>query len=210
MTGRFDQFYSLEPGKQQRILHAALEEFAAQGFSRASTNAIVKAAGIGKGMLFYYFGSKEELFEFLCEYALEAPQAFLRELRFDTGDFLERYQALAQQKQRILQTQPQLMRFIESLYRADAHAEKFAARLKSLRDDMHSRFHENLDYTLLRDDVAPERAIEYMKWLLERYEQDLTGQIITGEKDTADPQALQEEWQRFYDFLTDLRTIFYK
>ncbi|MDR2043627.1 MAG: TetR/AcrR family transcriptional regulator [Clostridium sp.] len=67
MSGRFDVFHSLEPEKQKRILDAALREFADKGFKRASTN----AARIGKGMLFYYFGSKEELFDFLCEYTME-------------------------------------------------------------------------------------------------------------------------------------------
>ena len=209
MGGRFDQFHALEPEKQQRILHAAMAEFIAQGFARASTNAIVQAAGIGKGMLFYYFGSKDELFDFLCEYAMEEPSMFLRRLTFDNGDFLDRFRVVSEEKQRALAEHPLLLRFFESLYRAEnaAKLEKFAEQLKLMRDEMHQKLYDGLDYSLLRDDILPEQAITYMRWLLERYEQDLIGQFNAGE---VAPALLQGEWQRFYDFLADLRKIFYK
>jgi len=189
-----------------------LAEFTEQGFARASTNAIVKAAGIGKGMLFYYFGSKEELFDFLCEYAMESPVAFLRELHFDSGDFLERYMIMAEGKRRTLHSQPLIIRFFESLYRPEnaAHLEKYGPRLQSLRQEMFDKLYTGLDYSLLRDNITPEKAIEYMKWLLERYEHDLTEQFKTGEMQEISPEALQGEWDRYYAFLADLRKIFYK
>jgi len=204
-SGRFEQFYALASEKQQRIITAALEEFAAQGFARASTNTIVKAAGIGKGMLFYYFGNKEELFDFLCEYALEAPERFLSRLNFDSGDFLERYQALAAQKQELFEQEPALMRFYESLYRDNAHTEKFAARLKSLRELMHNKLYDGLNYNLLREDLAPEQTIEYMKWLLERYEQEVLNQYKGSTMENTPVQ-----WQLYYDFLANLRKLFYR
>lgn len=48
--------------KKAEIIRIALEEFASCGYSGASTNTITKRAGISKGMLFHYFGSKKELF----------------------------------------------------------------------------------------------------------------------------------------------------
>ena len=53
-----EKFNSLDEEKRQKILDAALMEFAEHGYEKASTNRIVKEAGIGKGMLFYYFKSK--------------------------------------------------------------------------------------------------------------------------------------------------------
>ena len=49
----------LPDGKRQRILDAAIREFAEHGYDKASTNSIVKEAGIAKGLLFHYFGSKK-------------------------------------------------------------------------------------------------------------------------------------------------------
>ncbi|MGK7378723.1 TetR/AcrR family transcriptional regulator [Planococcus sp. 1R117A] len=56
-----EKFKNLENKKKQTILNAALQEFAENGYQQASTNRIVKNAGIGKGMLFYYLESKRQL-----------------------------------------------------------------------------------------------------------------------------------------------------
>ncbi|MEW6665962.1 MAG: helix-turn-helix domain-containing protein [Thermodesulfobacteriota bacterium] len=47
---------------EERILAAATEEFAANGFHGARTQAIADAAGVNKAMLHYYFRSKENLY----------------------------------------------------------------------------------------------------------------------------------------------------
>lgn len=47
---------------RERILAAALKEFATHGFSGARVDAIARAARINKRMLYHYFGDKEDLF----------------------------------------------------------------------------------------------------------------------------------------------------
>jgi len=47
---------------QQRILEAALQEFAAKGFAGARVDVIARRARINKRMLYHYFGDKEGLF----------------------------------------------------------------------------------------------------------------------------------------------------
>lgn len=66
-----EAFYKLEPDKQQRILEAVLKEFATQGYDKASTNRIVQEAGIAKGMLFYYFKNKQELFRYALQHSIK-------------------------------------------------------------------------------------------------------------------------------------------
>ena len=46
----------------QRILEAALQEFAAKGFAGARVDVIARRARINKRMLYHYFGDKEGLF----------------------------------------------------------------------------------------------------------------------------------------------------
>lgn len=46
-----------------RILDAALSEFAANGLAGARTERIAAAAGVNKALLYYYFDSKEKLYE---------------------------------------------------------------------------------------------------------------------------------------------------
>ncbi|GAB2497270.1 hypothetical protein GCM10008929_17930 [Alkalibacterium psychrotolerans] len=64
-----EAFLSLDKEKQDRILDAAFQEFAEKGYEQASTNQIAKAAGIGKGTLFYYFKNKQNLFYDLIDVA---------------------------------------------------------------------------------------------------------------------------------------------
>ena len=47
---------------RQRILDAALREFAANGLAGARTEAIATAAGVNKALIYYYFESKEKLY----------------------------------------------------------------------------------------------------------------------------------------------------
>jgi TetR/AcrR family transcriptional regulator len=46
-----------------RILDAALHEFSAKGMAGARTEQIAAAAGVNKALLYYYFESKEKLYE---------------------------------------------------------------------------------------------------------------------------------------------------
>ncbi|QSO51674.1 TetR/AcrR family transcriptional regulator [Alicyclobacillus curvatus] len=66
------QFLNLPKEKQDEILLASLREFAEKGFDLASTNEIVKQAGISKGVLFKYFEDKESLFIHVFETVLDA------------------------------------------------------------------------------------------------------------------------------------------
>ncbi|MCJ7603545.1 MAG: TetR/AcrR family transcriptional regulator, partial [Desulfobulbaceae bacterium] len=52
---------------QEKIVAAAVSEFARHGYSKASMNTIVRDAGISKGSLYQYFHNKEVLFVYIFE-----------------------------------------------------------------------------------------------------------------------------------------------
>lgn len=52
---------AVEAGARGRIVAAAVELFAAQGFDATSVNEIAMRAGVAKGGLYHHFGSKDEL-----------------------------------------------------------------------------------------------------------------------------------------------------
>lgn len=81
-----DRFKKLDPAKQQRILDAAVEEFAQHGFIQASMNRVVQRLGIAKGSLFQYFGNKEGLFSFIFDHAVDLVRQSLRKVKQDTSD----------------------------------------------------------------------------------------------------------------------------
>jgi len=214
LTGRFDLFHSLEEEKKTRIINAAMEEFAEKGFKRASTNAIVERAGIGKGMLFYYFGSKDELFDFLVEYTIEFGKShYLRDLSYsETGDFLERCIKLTEIKRKVLNDFPVVTKFMESLYLPgnDEQFKKFQIYVEEIYNSVRKNLYDNLDYSLFREDIDPQNTVKYIKWLMDTYEADLMSRLKSGKFDATDETILANEWNRYYTFVEDLRKIFYK
>ena len=56
-----EQFETMRQVSRQKILNAALEVFAKQGYSSATIDAISKTAGISKGLMYNYFKSKEDV-----------------------------------------------------------------------------------------------------------------------------------------------------
>lgn len=57
------------PERYRAILEAACAEFAQRGFERGNVNTIAERVGVGKGTLYNYVGSKEDLFLRTVEYA---------------------------------------------------------------------------------------------------------------------------------------------
>ena len=64
------KFFDLKKEKQDRMINAALKVFAQQGYRHASTDDIVREAGISKGLLFHYFGSKLGVYTFVYDYSV--------------------------------------------------------------------------------------------------------------------------------------------
>lgn len=56
------RFNKLAPEKRSAILDAAMEEFSAHGFEKASYNKIIEKAGVSKGAMYYYFDDKADLY----------------------------------------------------------------------------------------------------------------------------------------------------
>ena len=68
---------------RQRILDAALAEFAAKGLAGARVDEIAARAGANKRMLYAHFGNKEDLWLTVLERAYAAKRAEERALRVD-------------------------------------------------------------------------------------------------------------------------------
>lgn len=82
----YPRFEKLEPSLRHRILDAALAEFGHFGYGAASMNRLVKNAGISKGAIFKYFGTKAGLFDYVYRTSLEEVKELLRKVQVDTRD----------------------------------------------------------------------------------------------------------------------------
>jgi AcrR family transcriptional regulator len=66
-----ESFKRLDSEKQERIIRAAVAEFAERGYELANTNHIAKRAKISVGSIFHYFNTKENLFLYIVQYSSE-------------------------------------------------------------------------------------------------------------------------------------------
>jgi AcrR family transcriptional regulator len=73
---------------RERILSAAMQEFAANGFAGARVDAIAGRAAINKRMLYHYFGDKEGLFRAVLRRKIAERQAWAENLSGDPAESL--------------------------------------------------------------------------------------------------------------------------
>ena len=73
---------------RERILSAALAEFAAKGFAGARVDVIARRAAINKRMLYHYFGNKEKLFRAVLRQKIAERRALGLSLSSDPAERL--------------------------------------------------------------------------------------------------------------------------
>ncbi|MCA8105713.1 MULTISPECIES: TetR family transcriptional regulator [Burkholderia] len=107
-------------GTRRRILMAAAEEFANGGLFGARVDQIARRAETNERMLYYYFGSKEQLFTAVLEHAFSALTEAERVLDLDGVAPIEAVTRLAHFVWDYYRDHPELLRLInnENLHEA--------------------------------------------------------------------------------------------
>src|SRR5690242_255402 len=72
-------------GRRREILHAAARVFARDGYHAATTDDIARAMGVTKGVIYYYFRAKEDIFEEVVSTAIEGAYARLEAVLCEPG-----------------------------------------------------------------------------------------------------------------------------
>ena len=62
-----DTFFNLPNEKRERVIEAALDEFAERSYHDARVTAIADNAGIAKGSFYQYFEDKKDLFKYIID-----------------------------------------------------------------------------------------------------------------------------------------------
>ena len=121
-----EKFFDLKKEKQDRMINASMKAFAFAGYAHASTDDIVRDAGVSKGLLFHYFGSKLGLFEFLYDYAVKFEQLEMSScIGKDETDFFVIREQMLRAHANVMKNYPYLPLFLE---RADREEEEDAAK----------------------------------------------------------------------------------
>ncbi len=119
-------------GTRRRILLAAAEEFAAGGLFGARVDQIARRAETNERMLYYYFGSKEQLFTAVLEHALAALVEAERTLALDGVAPIEAMTRLAHFVWDYYRDHPELLRLVNNENLHEAKYIKASTRIRDL------------------------------------------------------------------------------
>ena len=98
---------------RERILVAALEAFALNGFDGATTRDIATRAGVNLGLIAYYFGDKDKLWRHAVDLAFSELRAGLEAiLAADIADDRERLRQVIRQHVRFVARRPEFVRLM--------------------------------------------------------------------------------------------------
>jgi len=142
-------------------MRAAVEEFAERGYEMASTNAITARAGISKGLLFHYFGSKKNLYvHVLKELVGREIERFRRTLPEFHPDIVERILQISLHKQKLVREDPVATRFLATVLQAPEELKPEVAGLfREVEGSSVRTRTEGVDTSRFRPGIDPAKAV---------------------------------------------------
>jgi len=179
----YSRFNNLSASRQEEILRAAADEFAAYDFENASFNRIIDQAGISKGAMYYYFADKEDVYRTVLDVwfteLLENIQS--RSNPQTSAAYWEEWHSIFQRTFRYFQQKPLaaaiLWQSIRSRAAGKAHPVlvQFADELRNWMDDL---LKKGCQVGAVRTDLPEGLLLEatfsmlegFDRWLAERWQ----------------------------------------
>lgn len=192
-----EKFFDLKKEKQDRMINAALKVFASNGYKHASTDEIVTEAGISKGLLFHYFGSKLGLYTFLYDYSTR----FMK-LELTTGvlssahDYFEIRKQIEFAKMQVLRNYPYMQRFLESCTSENVKEALMATeRQRNVLSDVYAVLKNQSDRSLFVPDISYDKLDAMLDYTI-------SGLMSTHFRDASfQPEMLYEEVVSYLDMM---------
>lgn len=158
------KFFDLAKEKQDRMINAALKVFAENGYKGASTDDIVKEAGISKGLLFHYFSNKIGLYTFVYDYSTRYMMLELTsEVDSKETDFFEIYKQMEMAKLQVLKNYPYMQEFLNRAMYEDVSEALLAIQDKrSMLKECYEKIHNQIDFSVLREEVDIDRLVKML------------------------------------------------
>lgn len=170
-----DKFFDLKKEKQDRMINASLKVFSMRGYQFASTDDIVREAGISKGLLFHYFGSKLGLYSFIHDYSVRFMSMELKAaVDADETNFFTLLKQIETGRLQVLKNYPFMQLFLEKCNTENA-AEVLPAieEKKKELDLLYKSFAAQADFSSLpadTDTAKLQRILHYtLKNLMEEH-----------------------------------------
>lgn len=172
-----EKLTSLQETRRHRLIEESIREFGEHGYAGASTNRIVERAGISKGSLFHYFGTKQGLYLALLDMAAEEIRsAFEAAAGAGTEDLLENFPseklpsdpveriiALAKLEFRFYTSRPELYRLFR---RAVSDPDTSELVRKRYDKEGMAIFQDSLNGAAFAEEIDKSAAIAVLAWVV--------------------------------------------
>lgn len=159
--------------KKHKILQAAIKEFASKGFKEAKISGIAENAGIGKGTVYEYFNSKDELFYNAFNFFMDEINTIIAKKIYNIFDPLEKIRAFFNAWVEIIDSP--LNNFMEVIL--DFWAEGIKNKHKNSGIDLKTMYQE---YRLMIQNLLDDCIVENK---FQKVDTHLTSSIIIGAMD---------------------------
>ena len=170
-----EHFLAIPPEKRERVFAAAIEVFARHEYRHASTDDIAAKAGVSKGILFYWFRNKQEMYPDCLQYLGGLTQRAFEEVQFENvTDFFELMELGGQVKTEIVRRAPYYTDFALRAYFSDE--EWIVSAVQALTGQSETSvlngWFENVDWSKFRDGVDGTHVLQMLIWMMTGYIQD--------------------------------------
>jgi TetR/AcrR family transcriptional regulator len=206
----FSKFLNLNQEKQDRILNAALKEFAQKGYQNASTNEIVKEAGISKGLLFHYFNNKKDLYLFLYSHFMDITmEEIMEKIDWNEKDLFNRYRQVGVLKFDLFQKYPEMFNFIKGVYTEDAPDVKkeIQQKNKELLNSGYKDLFGDINVSKFKEGLDIEKTLNIIFWSMEGFAYRQQDKALAVDFDQTYLDEVLEEMDAYCKILRD---AFYK
>lgn len=192
------KFFDVRKDKQDAIINAALHTFAVKGYRDASTDVIVKEAGISKGLLFHYFTSKQGLYDFICDYSTKYMILELtRSVKKNEKDLFALMAQISQGRVRVMRNYPYMYTFLQSIRaEGDPEAVEVIGTCIEDMDRTYRNFYDALDAKRLVQPDQLQRVISVVEWVCDGY-------LKESAAHEPDPDRFYEEYSGYLTLLRD-------
>lgn len=160
-----DSFNKISQEKRDRIIEAAIYEFAEHGFDSANINVIAQKAGISVGSIYKYFGSKEDLFLTVIHTGVETLKGVLEEIMHGEEDLPRRIEKIIRAIQSYSRSNAQLTKLYNEMA-TESHSElvwKIVSEMEGATAGMYaSMIRDAQSSGLVRGDIDPKLFAFYL------------------------------------------------
>ena len=214
----YQKFLALDEEKRERIISAAMKEFLV-GYKHASTDNIVAKAGISKGLLFHYFGTKENLYTFIVEYVADTiKNEFIDVLNVRQPDIFDSLWQASLLKHELSLRYPDIFDFMTSVYidvrNNGSPMRETVESFMKIRNDVMAEIYINADYSLFKDDIDPQMAINTINWAMAGYAEAKAAESSAMNMNEQRGEIIRENYEKyleeFKEYLNFIRRCFYK